>query len=379
MNEPDERQGLPSASGYERIEHCPGSWQLEQCFPGEQSDPLADRGTRIHAAFETGNSSDLSPDEEADFLQGVKHAEMLVAQWQRDFNLDHVEELPRETRIFLHHPQTMDPLCSGRMDRWYRSKDRALVLDLKSGWATHVPPSPRNPQMRVYALCVWKELGISNVRVAIDRAKSRAGADDFSDYVQADLEFAERLLLMHLWAAQQPDAPRYPGKHCTYCKGRAGCSEAACFSLLPGVIAQRAAPDKVKVEQQVGALADADLLKLWRCDTMVRKILDAVDARLKTFPKERLAELGLELPEHGAKNDKIIDAKGCFEFLRDIQQVPEEQLWAALQLNLGQVRDIVREKKMLTEKGAAGWCIENLAQWMKLDFKAPSLRLLRDK
>lgn len=378
MNEPDERQGLPSASGYERIEHCPGSWQLEQCFPGEQSDPLADRGTRIHRAFETGDTFELSEDELADYNQGVKHADMLVAQWQRDYSLDHVEELPRETRIFLHHPQTLEPICSGRMDRWYRSADRLMVLDLKSGWGTHVPPSPRNPQMRVYALLAWKELDIPNIRVCIDRAKSRAGADDYADYNLADLQYAENLLLMHLWAAQQPNAPRYPGRHCTYCKGKSGCAEAACFSLLPGVIAQRAAPDKVKVDQQVGMLADQDLLKLWRADTIVRRVLDAVDSRLKTFPADRLAELGLELPKEGRKLDPITNVKGAFEFLRDQHNMPEEKLWEAMSLSKTPIQEFIQEAKFLQKRGAVGWLDEFLAPYITKKNAEPSLKLKKD-
>lgn len=377
----DERANLPSASGYERIVACPGSFELEKKFPETgKADPQADRGTRIHKAFETGDDSELSDDERDDYRQGVKHLDLLVAQWQRDYSLARVEELPRESRLWLHHPNTFDPLGSGRMDRWFRSVsgDHALIVDLKSGWATHVPPSPRNPQMRFYALCVWKELGVSHVRVAIDRAKSFAGAEDYCDFTLADLEYSEQLLLQHLWWAAQPDAPRYPGPHCHFCKAKSGCLEAASMSLLPGVIAQRAAPDRKKVEDQVGMLADADLLKIWNADTIIRRVLDAVDARLKTFPKERLAELGLELPAEGRKLDPITNVKGAFEFLRDIQQLPEEELWKAMAMNKGPIEKLIREAKNLTEKGSKGWVSEAMSEYITKKNAEPSLRKLKE-
>lgn len=379
MSTPDEREGLPSASGYERLAACPGSWQLERQFSDNgPPDPVAERGNRIHRAFETGDTSNLSSDELDDYQQGLKHADMLLAQWQRDFNIEAVEELPRESRLWLHQPQTLDPLGSGKMDRWYRSRDRALIIDFKTGWAGYVPPSPRNPQMRFYALCVWKELDIPNIRVCIDRAKSRVGSNDYADYTLSDLQYAEQLLLMHLWAAKEPDAPRYPGPHCHFCKGKSGCPQAAAVALLPSVITHSQGMVALKPELAVGSLTDEDLRKIWCADTLIRKILDAVDARLKTFPKDRLAALGLELPEKGRRLDPITDPKGAIEVLRMIHGMPEGDLWAAITLSKTPIEKFIRESKHLSEKGAKGWIEEALAEFITKKNAEPSLRRLKE-
>jgi hypothetical protein len=379
----EDRGHLPSGSKFERIVACPGSHLLEQSIPPsdkEYVDPLASRGTRIHYAFQTGDTSELSSDEVADYEQGLKHLDLIVAQWQRDFGLDNVQEGPRESRYWLHHPDTMEPMASGQLDRYFiaAKHGRALLLDLKSGWATHVQRSPSNWQMRVYALALWEETGISNIRVAIDRAKSRVGFEDFTDYTEADLRYSRELFLMHSHEASMPDAPRYPGPHCFYCLGKPGCPQAAAYCMLPGIIAQQAAPDTRKAEEQVGMLADADLLKLWNADTIIRRVLDAVDTRLKSFPKERLAALGLELPENGRKLDPIVRVRECFQFLRDIQQLPEDKLWEAMSMSKGPIQAMIQESKMLTSKGAEGWISEALAEYIEKKNAAPSLRRLKE-
>ena len=67
MNEPDERQGQPSASSFARYQLCPGSFGLEQ--EARRLNQLAhvsskdsDRGTKIHAWL-AGEDVELNEEE----------------------------------------------------------------------------------------------------------------------------------------------------------------------------------------------------------------------------------------------------------------------------------------------------------------------------
>ena len=61
----DERRGKDSASTVERRALCPGSRKAEKDKPN-QSNALADSGTRIHEAWETDSPAKLNDEEKKD-------------------------------------------------------------------------------------------------------------------------------------------------------------------------------------------------------------------------------------------------------------------------------------------------------------------------
>ena len=69
----DPRAGNVSASGVPKVALCPGSHDAEKGKP-RQTNPLAEAGTRIHAALEVGNIDALDDDEEIKLA--VKAAEL---------------------------------------------------------------------------------------------------------------------------------------------------------------------------------------------------------------------------------------------------------------------------------------------------------------
>lgn len=380
----DARIGLPSASKLALLIDCPGQDSLyreiiqrEQIV--ESTDPAAEFGNAVHLARQHMDPSNLTDEQREKYDLGMKFEQQIVAQWCRDKGIIQFHEGERECRIFIHHSETMDPIASAQLDVQYEAAPHALIIDWKSLGGFHSPPAPRNWQGRLQAVAKWRDMdGIQDVRFALNRCTPKVGADDWVDFYQSDLQYTEQLLHYQLWYSAQPDAPRNPGPSCYYCPCRSYCDQATAYSLLPGVIAQRAAPDKKKIEDQVGMLTDADLLKIWNADTIIRRVLDAVDARLKTFPKERLAELGLELPAEGRKLDPITNVKGAFEFLRDIQQLPEEELWKAMAMNKGPIEKLIREAKNLTEKGSKGWVSEAMSEYITKKNAEPSLRKLKE-
>jgi len=61
--QPDQRRGVPSASGMERLVNCPASFEMEYHAPDTESADAAS-GTRIHAVLAGQSGEDtLSADE----------------------------------------------------------------------------------------------------------------------------------------------------------------------------------------------------------------------------------------------------------------------------------------------------------------------------
>lgn len=371
----DPREGIPSASSFHRLVECPGSFRLEQSIAASEiaSDPQAERGTRIHAAFCSGDHSALNEEELEAYQQGEKHLQLMLEAWQKEYNLDTVKEATREQRLWLHGP-SLEPIASGQLDRLFLAEGHAFCPDLKSGWATHVPAATANYQLRIYALLVWQEFGISNIRVGIIRAKSKADPHDYCDYDSTALEYSLQSVQYHLFEAGQENAPKRAGSHCDYCKGKARCEVAATYAMLPSVMAQRALPESQRVEDMVAALGHADLKKIWDASTTINKIIDAVDSRLKGLSKEELDALGLELPEHGRKLNTIVAPDGAWEHLKTVHGFEDGELWSVLDMSRGALAKLVAAKQGIAQAKAMAWVDEVLKPYIQFGYARPSLR-----
>lgn len=75
----DERGGMSSASGLDRVANCPGSQAAEKGLEPLPVDDIADEGTRIHESFESGDDSDLD-------MTQREIAEKLRAMEQRELD-----------------------------------------------------------------------------------------------------------------------------------------------------------------------------------------------------------------------------------------------------------------------------------------------------
>lgn len=386
-----ERLDLPSASAMEIVQACPGQRNLLATLPPEafqkpaEEDEWAKRGTRIHAAFETGNTVDLDEEELETYEQGQKFVHELLEKWIRLKSLprDKVEEGPRELRVFLREPQFVgEPIGSGKLDRHWLCRERrcGLVVDFKTGWNKNLPPSNHSWQLRYQAVLLHREEYAGDIDewwVAHCKPKDKLGADDWCVYQFQDLEYSVQSIQYHLWESTQFDAKRHAGDWCNWCPCKAWCPEAGAYAMLPSVIARRAAPEATDLEGMVQAMAPEDLLKLWEMDTVVRKILDAADERLKTFPKDELERLGLELPERGKERNTIVKVREAFDFLHTTQQFTEKDLWLALDLAVGKVAEIAMQEKSLTKANASKWVKEILKECISKTYDRPSLRKIK--
>lgn len=370
----EERLDLPSASAMEIVAACPGMPNLKALLPAEalrgngKADEWAERGTRIHAAFENeAKAAELDQEEYETYQQGLAYEELLVSKWMDDKALEEAEEGPRELRVFLHDPRTFKPIGSAKLDRHYIARDprdnrvELLIIDLKSGWNMQLPPSAKSWQLRFQATCLFAEEyeGVTGARVAFCKPKLQCGASDFCDYSPMDLKYSVESIMFHLWESSQPDAPRHAGRHCNWCPCKADCPEAGAYALLPSVIAN----SSIVPEEAAQKLVGADLVKLWEMSGIVGKILDEVKGRLKTMPDEELEALGLYLSD-GKKLDPITDTKGAFYKLRDEIGWAEPDLFKCLSFSKTDLAELRQLETGADKKTAQAWIADTLAAFM---------------
>ena len=124
----DERQGLPSASGMQRLFLCPGSWNAERKCPVDEESDDAALGTMLHVHMEQGTMPEDPEDAEA--VAWCRETEISLCEKyleMSDFSKDLLrEQFMREVRYF-----EKDGMFSGKPDLVVYWGRRALVIDYK--------------------------------------------------------------------------------------------------------------------------------------------------------------------------------------------------------------------------------------------------------
>jgi hypothetical protein len=383
-----ERLDLPSASSFDADVHCPGRRNLLNSIPDlkEVVDEDAERGIRIHDAWQTEDISKLQDGELEDYNLGLKHIKDVVALWTLENRLVRVEELPREERLWLHDGVTMQPTLSGRIDRWYRGWNAAgdlflLVIDGKSGWATYVPPSQKAWQLRVYVVLAWKNnIGTNRIWAAFVKPKQKASPTDCTNYHETDLIQSHASIVQHLWLSSLPEAPRVPGPHCRYCPARAGhCPEAAAMSLLPSTVLKMDKPRRFKGEEaqeMVAHLSPQDLRRLWEYSSVINAIMDAVKTRIKkTMTDDDRKAIGLTLGK-GRDLRNVFDAHAAFGHLWKQCNFNPDDLFKCLKFSNTALVALTAATLKMSPEEAAVWVWKQLEPWTNMDTAERPIRLL---
>jgi hypothetical protein len=226
---PDERQGLPSASESERLSLCAAAFLRAKNQP-DTTTAIAQTGTRIHEAVETGDRAGLTVAEEQIADDCTQLA--LIVHDECGFDpRDKETETIKEQRLWLTENGAL--LMSGKPDLVVIDGDRALVIDYKTGYLETLEAS-QNLQLRTLAVLVAANHNVTEVNVAIVQPNIKPGYS-IARYDATDLEIAERQLRKILAAAQDVNAVATPGeKQCRYCKAKPVCKEAqeASFSVI---------------------------------------------------------------------------------------------------------------------------------------------------
>ena len=371
---PDERGGLPSASGAEKLYRCPGSWQLEQQAPAEEPSDEALQGTEIHEALETGEMEAL--DEE-----GRTIAERLKAMEEDALKRFFAGEKymgERESRLWI-TDEKGTALASAKSDAYYISSEseKGLVWDAKTGYLP-VTPAFRNVQMRWQAMALWSAYpSLETIRVVISQYRF-VGRPDECGYSLEDLKRSRNEFRQKLWEAQQPHPVRNPGVWCRYCRGKSLCKEAGAMSLLP-VAYSRLDASEVNSEAITAAIArlsTEELAFLNDRGSTIEAVLKAVRTRLKALPPDELARVGLEKGED-TKQAEIADIEKACEVLYAQDLANEAEIRSCCKMVLGRVEELVvgrlAQKNGTTKKAAAKALRDLLAA--AIEYKTRSGRL----
>jgi len=353
----DPRLGLPSASSFAIDALCPGRQQLLREL-GDIPEPVdedADKGTRLHAAWEKEDPTGLDSEDVEIYECGLKLVGEVKKEWIEiirgtgaSFELS---EGPREERFWL-HDSNGKVAASGQADRHYVAlPNYVLAIDFKSLWCRSLVPSELNKQAQLLSVLVAREYGATHVRFAF--LKAMFGKADIVDYTSEDLERAQYSIQQVLWESNQKDAQRRPGAHCRHCKAAAGCPEVAAWQMLPSVQskAQNGHITPKVATELVVKISLLDCRKIWESSTARHNIEDACKARLKALPEPMLSGLGLTFGKPKILHP-ITNVQSAFEFLLSLG-VPAAKLWSVTKMSNGELAPVVQEALGLPSKDAA--------------------------
>jgi hypothetical protein len=395
----DEREGLPSASSFERLVFCAGSPAAEALFPGDNEEAeIAKRGVLIHEALETDNDEELKVSDKIvkDKIRAIE--EEALTAWLEEHGIPRNEvTILREQRVWIRDRVKLTKIASARVDfaAVAEKQGMALVVDAKTGFLD-TTAAEANWQLRVQAVAVWHEynFGVNHVVAAIAAGRGKAKFDPVA-YGPIDLEWAERQIQFYARNAADPHAPRVPGLHCRYCKARGrGCPESTVFALTPMGSAvgdnqlTRLTPKfrKQAIAERVQAMSIEQLAFVHSRANIANAIFDQTKDRLKTFLKDELAAVGLELVPNASMR-KITDIQSAFFALSGRKLVTDEEFRGMCKLSVGEVEELLapRVKAMMIAQGGECRTLEDakkqlntlLEKAITMVPKSPSLKSIK--
>lgn len=355
----DEREGLPSASGADKWYNCPGSVVAESVCPKSEGSQIADQGTAIHLALQIGETEGLELDEVTivERLDAIKKS--AVEDWLLTFGLDPAKtQVGKEERYWLYsHDNSERKIASAKLDVFFINGKHSIIIDYKSGFL-HATPAARNAQLKIQALSLWGAWeNLEHIRVAIAQCRFAAHYDP-CDYTLSDLKNACAELTLMDWRARQPDAPRFAGTWCRYCRANGICKEAAAYSMMPISIVSKMETvelDKSAVIDRVAHMELPELAFIRERSALTRTILDAVSDRIKTYDNTALATVGLALGEPG-KTRNVKDFQALFATLFQEGLVTLEEFSQWVSVGIGDMEKFcikrLAEKNSITQKAA---------------------------
>lgn len=269
----DERQGKPSASGFERLMLCPGSWQAEKGMPDTPS-AISERGNRIHEWL-AGDETHLSDDEQAIADACLLDRSAITGP----ISTSDIEKIER--RYWLTGTVPYAELLSGKADYILYRNNEAFIIDYKTGYAD-VIEAERNPQLMALAVIIDQNFGpLDKITVAIVQPPHRPSV---AVYDRQALKVATSVIIQALEHANDPKAKRIPGeKQCKYCKAKLVCDAA-----------WKQAESTTLTATIEGAIYKLDSVELGRRMTLLKfavKLAEDYEAEVKRRLKD-----GVEVP-----------------------------------------------------------------------------------
>ena len=334
----DERQGLPSASGMQRLFLCPGSWNAERKCPHDEESEDAAMGTMLHACMEQGTTPEDPEDAEAvawcremeDFLCNKYLGSTDVSRY-------------REVRLF----ERGDRLFSGKPDMVAVGTRRALVVDYKFG---RLPVAAAECNLQLSALAVlvmdmFEEGAVDEVFVCILQPYASRKEPAVCRYTRESVEQARAFFRACIEQAQDEHAPLKPSeKACRYCRAQSSCPavKLALVNVTSGDLT--AAWEEWSPEKRREAYDLAKLAKKWAA---------SVEAKVKADLKAELEIPGLCLTS-GKKAFTVTDAAAAFQILNGLfpDDITAQAFTACCKVGITDLDKLVHSVRKAADAGA---------------------------
>lgn len=334
----DERQGLPSASGMQRLFLCPGSWNAERKCPHDEESEDAAMGTMLHACMEQGTTPEDPEDAEAvawcremeDFLCNKYLGSTDVSRY-------------REVRLF----ERGDRLFSGKPDMVAVGARKAFVVDYKFG---RIPVSPAECNLQLSALAVlvmdmFKEGAADEVFVCILQPYASRKEPAVCRYTRESVEQARAFFRACIEQAQDEHAPLKPSeKACRYCRAQSSCPavKLALVNVTSGDLT--AAWEEWSPEKRREAYDLAKLAKKWAA---------SVESKVKADLRAEVEIPGLVLAP-GKKAFTVTDAAAAFQILNGLfpDDITAQAFTACCKVGITDLDKLVHSVRKAADAGA---------------------------
>lgn len=301
----DERQGLPSASGMQRLFLCPGSWNAERKCPIDEESEDAAMGTMLHACMEQGTTPEDPEDAEA--VAWCREMEKALCEKHLGMKENWTDvQTVREVRLF-----ERDRLFSGKPDMVAVWDRKALVVDYKFG---RIPVSPAECNLQLSALAVLVMDGheayhVDEVFVCILQPYASRKEPAVCRYTRESVEQARAFFRACIKQAQDEHAPLKPSeKACRYCRAQSCCPavKLALVNVTSGDLTT--AWEEWSPEKRREAYDLAKLAKRWAA---------SVESKVKADLRAEVEIPGLVLAP-GKKAFTVTDAAAAFQILNGL-------------------------------------------------------------
>lgn len=334
----DERQGLPSASGMQRIFLCPGSWQAERKCPVDEESDDAILGTMLHACMEQGTTPENPEDAEA--VAWCRETERALCEKHLGMmeNWGDVQTL-REIRLF-----ERDRLFSGKPDMVAVWDRKAFVVDYKFG-RLPVTAAECNLQLSALAVLVVDHCEVDEVIVCILQPYASRKEPAVCRYTRESVEQARAFFQTCIKLAQDEHAPLKPSeKACRYCRAQSSCPAVslALVNVTSGDLT--AAWEQWTPEKRREAYDLAKLAKKWAA---------SVESKMKADLRAEVEIPGLALAP-GKKAFTITDAAAAFQILNGLfpDGITAQEFTACCKVGITDLDKLVHSVRKAADAGA---------------------------
>ena len=294
-----------TASTFTRTVNCPAWHVLTDSIPKEQRfTPTYDwaiAGTNLHAIFARRNREEISnlPEKDRLFIeQALAQESLIIAKWRSADSVVTFSDPVFEKRLTLDAnidgiqfsiTAIPDQYIIGESANGYKT---ALIIELKTIEPKHQHDPAENYQLVLQSLVVANEYpDIKKFYVAlITNYPQKDPAIATYDRNGLDVILSDIATIVDRAQSAKPEDIN-PGYWCEYCPALGHCQKAITEHSNPVTAITKSPANEQAI---VSKLTNEQCVEILDKKSIITRIFDAIEARLKALPDEELDKLGLK-------------------------------------------------------------------------------------